>query len=88
MRPKVSSISGVPGYCPTEKFWHGKMLPSDQTEPSGLPVAPLPNLLSLRFTNYQGWVIMLVAQTRARKANFDDGDEKGSKLVTDEARNH
>jgi hypothetical protein len=24
MRPKVSSISGVPGYCPTEKFWHGR----------------------------------------------------------------
>jgi hypothetical protein len=31
---------------------------------------------------------MLEAQTKARKANFDDGDEKGSKLVTDEARNH
>jgi hypothetical protein len=24
MRPKVSSISGVSGFCPTEKFWHGR----------------------------------------------------------------
>jgi len=29
MRPKVSSISGVPGYCPTEKFGTAGTVSSD-----------------------------------------------------------